>query len=61
MPGKSDEAKMAKLIRKTMKKAEQKPKDKNRRKFDPTLRPETEDDLSEDRKIFFSDMKKREF
>ena len=59
--GKSDDAKMAKLIKKTMAKAEAKPKGRDRRKFDPTLQPESEDDLSEDRKMFFSEMKKREF
>ena len=62
MPGKSDEAKMAKLIKQNMAKAEQKkPKDQKRRQYDPTLRPEGEDDNDQDRKSFFSEMKKREF
>ena len=61
MAGKSDEAKLAKLIRKTMAKAEQKPtKDKRRKQYDPTLRPEG-DDSDLERREFFSEMKKREF
>lgn len=60
--GKSDEAKLAKLIRKNMAKAEKKAEVKNkRRQYDSTLRPESEDDNDPDRKTFFSDMKRREF
>jgi hypothetical protein len=60
--GKSDEAKLAKLIRKTVAKAEQKPaKDMKRRQYDPTLPPEGESDNDPDRRAFFSEMKKREF
>ena len=62
MAGKADDAKMAALIRKNVAKAEaKKPKDQKRRQYDPTLRPEGEDDNSQDRKTFFSEMKKREF
>jgi hypothetical protein len=62
MAGKSDEAKMAKLIKQNMAKAEaKKPKDTKRRQYDPTLRPEAVDDNDLDRKSFFSEMKKREF
>lgn len=60
--GKSDEAKLAKLIRKNMAKVEaKKPKDEKRRQYDPTLRPENENDLDPDRRALFSEMKKREF
>lgn len=58
--GKSDEAKLAKLIRKTMAKAEQ-PKGQKRRRYDPTLPVEVEDPNAEERKEFFSEMKRREF
>lgn len=63
MPGKSDEAKLAKLIRKTMAKAEQKPaKDKRREQYDPTLKLSKESDNADiERAEFFSEMKKREF
>ena len=62
MAGKQDDAKLAKLIRKTVAKAEaKKPVDAKRRQYDPTLRPEGEDDNSTDRRAFFSEMKKREF
>ena len=58
--GKSDEAKLAKLIRQNMAKAEQKkPKDKRRKQYDPTLSTEIDDDP--ERRAFFSEMKKREF
>lgn len=56
--GKSDEAKLAKLIRKTKAKAEKKAP-ASRKKFDDTLPPQTEEDL--ELRTFFSDMKKREF
>ena len=58
---KSDEARLAKLIKKNMAKAEaKKPQQKLRKQYDSTLQPEGgEDDL--DRRDFFSDMKKREF
>ena len=60
MPGKSDEAKMAKLIRQNMAKAEQKkPKDNRRQQYDSTLPQDVEDDP--ERRAFFSEMKKREF
>ena len=56
---KSDEQKMAKLVRKTAAKAA-KAKPKTRRQYDPTLPPDTDpDDL--ERRAFFSEMKKREF
>lgn len=59
---KSDEAKLAKLIKKNMAKAEKKAEIKNkRRQYDSTLRPESEDDNDPDRRNFFSEMKKREF
>jgi hypothetical protein len=55
---KSDERKLAALVRKTAAKvANAKPK--QQRRHDPTLQPETEDDL--ERRRFFSEMKKREF
>ena len=56
---KSEDEKMAKLIKKNMAKAE-KAKPKTRRKYDPTLPAETTDDDLE-RRDFFSEMKKREF
>jgi len=56
---KSEDEKMAKLIKKNMAKAE-KAKPKARRKYDPTLPAETTDDDIE-RRDFFSEMKKREF
>lgn len=60
--GKSDEAKLAKLIKKNMAKAEQKAEIKNkRRQYDSTLQHESEDDNDPDRRNFFSEMKKREF
>lgn len=56
---KSEEEKLAKLIRKTAAKAA-KAKPQARRKYDTTLPPETTDDDLE-RRDFFSEMKKREF
>jgi hypothetical protein len=56
---KSDEEKMAKLIRKNAAKAA-KAKPKARRQYDPTLPAETTDEDIE-RRDFFSEMKKREF
>ena len=56
--GKSDEQKLAKLIRKNIAKAEG-AKPKARQKYDPTLPPQVEEDL--ELRTFFSDMKKREF
>jgi len=56
--GKSDEAKLAKLIRQNMKKVEN-AKPKTRQQYDSTLPPQTEEDL--ELRTFFSDMKKREF
>lgn len=63
MPGKSDEAKLAKLIRKNMEKAEKAKagSPEKRRKYDPTLPPEGEGDNDSERRNFFSEMKKREF
>ena len=55
---KSDEAKMAKLIRKLSAKVDSKKVDK-RRKYEPTLQPDDESAI--ERKEFFSEMKKREF
>jgi hypothetical protein len=56
---KTEDEKMAKLIKKNIAKAE-KAKPKTRRKYDPTLPAEsTDDDL--ERRDFFSEMKKREF
>ncbi|MBI4502731.1 MAG: hypothetical protein HY700_16415 [Gemmatimonadetes bacterium] len=58
---KSDDKKLAALVKKTMAKVEaRKPKAKLRRQVDGTLQPEvTEEDL--DRRDLFSEMKKREF
>jgi hypothetical protein len=56
--GKSDEAKMQKLIRKLSAKAGQ-PKADKRRRYDDTLQPD--DETAIERKEFFSEMKKREF
>jgi hypothetical protein len=55
---KSDEQKMAKLVRKlSAKAAQQKPA--ARRKYDDTLVSELDDNT--ERRAFFSEMKKREF
>jgi hypothetical protein len=58
---KSDDKKLAALIKKNMAKAEaKKPKGKLRKQYDDTLQPDGgEDDI--ERRDFFSDMKKREF
>lgn len=56
---KSEEEKLAKLIRKNVAKVER-AKPKARRRYDPTLPPETSDDDIE-RREFFKEMKKREF
>jgi hypothetical protein len=57
---KSDDAKLAALIRKNAAKAEKAKKQKATRHFDDTLPPETTpEDL--ERREFFQDMKKREF
>ncbi len=55
---KSDDRKLAALVKKNAAKAA-KSKKKVRRKYDETLRPETEDDT--ELRSFFSEMKKREF
>lgn len=55
---KSDDQKLAALIRKNAAKVA-KAKKKPRRQYDKTLRPETEED--EDAREFFSQMKKRDF
>jgi len=55
---KADDQRLAALIKKNAAK-EAKPKKPPRRKFDDTLRPETEEDY--DARKFFSEMKKREF
>jgi hypothetical protein len=56
---KSDEAKLAKLIRKNVAKAEALRAPKARKKYDPTLR--RDEDPDPDNQAFFSEMKKREF
>ena len=58
---KSEEQKLAALIKKNMAKAAAKPKGALRSQYDTTLRPDpnTDDDL--ERRDFFSEMKKREF
>jgi len=55
---KSDDEKMAALVRKNAAKAA-KPKAKRRRQYDSTLPPETDEDT--ERRDFFSEMKKRDF
>lgn len=55
---KSDEKHLEALVRKNAAKAA-KAKAKTRRRFDPTLPQEADDD--EESKRFFSEMKKREF
>ena len=55
---KSDDKKLEALVRKNAAKAA-KPKERQRRQYDSTLPPETEEDL--ERRAFFSEMKKREF
>ena len=56
---KTDDERMAKLIKKNMAKAE-KQKPKARKRYDPTLPPDqTDEDI--ERRDFFSGMKKREF
>ena len=57
--GKSEQEKMAKLIKKLGNKASQQ-KPKQRARYDTTLPPETSDDDIE-RRDFFKEMKKREF
>lgn len=58
--GKSDDAKMAKLIRKNMAKAEKKALSPIRlRKYDSTLPKQPEQDP--ETRAFFAEMKKREF
>ncbi len=59
MSAKSDEQKLAALIKKNAAKAEA-AKQKVKRNYDSTLRSETTDDDIE-RRDFFSEMKKREF
>jgi len=54
---KTDDEKLAKLIKKNMAKAA---KAKPRKRYDPTLPPDSTDDDIE-RRDFFSEMKKREF
>ncbi len=55
---KSDDRKLAALVKKNAAKAA-KSKKKVRRQYDDTLRPETEDDT--ELRSVFSEMKKREF
>jgi hypothetical protein len=56
---KTDDERMAKLIKKNIAKAE-KQKPKARKRYDPTLPPApTDEDI--ERRDFFSEMKKREF
>jgi hypothetical protein len=59
MSSKSDEQKLAALIKKNVAKAEA-AKQKIKRNYDSTLRSETTDEDIE-RRDFFSEMKKREF
>jgi hypothetical protein len=59
MSSKSDEQKLAALIKKNVAKAEA-AKQKVKRNYDSTLRSETTDEDIE-RRDFFSEMKKREF
>ena len=59
MSSKSDEQKLAALVRKTAAKAAS-AKRKVKRQYDPTLPPDTTDEDLE-RRDFFSEMKKREF
>ncbi len=59
MTSKSDEQKLAALIKKNVAKAEA-AKQKIKRNYDSTLRSETTDEDIE-RRDFFSEMKKREF
>jgi hypothetical protein len=57
---KSEEQKLAALIKKNMAKAAAKPKSGLRKQYDTTLPPDqSEDDL--ERRDFFSEMQKREF
>jgi len=56
---KTDDERMAKLIKKNIARAA-KAKPKARKRYDPTLPPESSDDDIE-RRDFFSEMKKREF
>ena len=56
---KTEDEKLAKLIKKNMAKAE-KQKPKARKRYDPTL-PPAETDADIERRDFFSEMKKREF
>ncbi len=55
---KSDDQKLAALVKKNAAKAA-KAKQPKRRRYDTTLAPEVEEDL--ERRKFFSEMKKREF
>ncbi|MHC4710632.1 MAG: hypothetical protein ACYTA3_09450 [Planctomycetota bacterium] len=55
---KSDEQKLAALVKKNAAKAA-KAKKKTRRQYDKTLPPETDDDT--ELRDFFSDMQKRDF
>lgn len=57
---KSEEQRLAALIRKNAAKAAAKTKKNLRRQYDPTLPPEPSDEDIE-RRDFFSEMKKREF
>ena len=56
---KADDKKLAALARKNAAKATTEKKKKDRKRYDDTLRDETEDDLDAQR--FFSQMKRREF
>jgi len=56
----SDDKKIAALVKKNLAKANPAPKGgTKRRQYDPTLQPDVEDDPERSR--FFKDMKKREF
>lgn len=56
---KADDQRLAALARKNAAKETQAKKKKERRRFDDTLRDETEEDM--DAQKFFSEMKRREF
>ena len=58
MSSKSDDEKLAKLVRKLAAQAA-KPKATRRRQYDDTLSPEQDEDT--ERRDFFAQMKKREF
>jgi hypothetical protein len=60
MSSKSDEERMAALVRKNAAKAA-KAKRTAERRYDPTLPPDSTTDADLERRDFFSEMKKRDF